>query len=516
MHDHRSLALGSFALVLAAALPAQLGGTYRVNPAQPASSASFPSLAAAVAALTTQGVNGPVEFLLYDDAGPYTELALFATGNPLGANTAVLALANWNGASAINRVTFRAAPGERVVLEATGRAVGVFWGGADFVTLRDVEIRNAIHDGVSLYAEGAQGIANDAILDGCRIHDCGGTAVTIYGNSSPPTNTVVRNCTIWSCQQQNAGAFATTGRFAYVTTRNSVGTRVVHNTFFVDTGSGASFAVFGANTLTAAEAPYAEISNNIVVRTATAPGPIFRIRTLNGAAFPVPAICDSNCFFDTTGNDFARFGMNAATVAPTLPSWQQNGVDLLSLLADPQLQNPGAHDFHVLPTSPCLGASMLASGVAFDVDGQPRTTALEIGADEFSAAHATIVGNGCSGVGAPPALTTYTWPFLGNAGFALTFEQLPPNWFAVLFGSLALAPAPIPLGGGCSSYLDFGTLTALAAATSGPAGTASVVLAVPANAAFIGFEIGYQGVVPDAAAPLGLAVTNGLDVVFDF
>lgn len=51
---------------------------------------------------------------------------------------------------------------------------------------------------------------------------------------------------------------------------------------------------------------------------------------------------------------------------------------------------------------------------------------------------------------------------------------------------------------------------------TGPAGTGSLLFALPANPAFAGFRVTYQALVLDAGAPVGLTFTNGLDVTFDF
>src|SRR5258706_13711023 len=66
-------------LLLVAPLSAQLAGVYTVNPLLPATATNFPSLTAAVNALNTSGVVGPVFIDVYDDAGPFTEAFPFTT-----------------------------------------------------------------------------------------------------------------------------------------------------------------------------------------------------------------------------------------------------------------------------------------------------------------------------------------------------------------------------------------------------------------------------------------------------
>src|SRR5262245_45785172 len=235
------------AIVLAAPAAAQMAGLYTVNPAWPATATNFPSLALAVLSLTVNGVNAPVIVEVYDDAGPYTESSPFVTASVQWApSTAVMVMSQWTGVSSTNRVTFRPAAGESPVLDATGRGMGVFWGGADYVTLEGFEIRNATFDGVTLYSEAAHGVATDPIINRCRIHDCGAGGVVVYGNSSFPLNTIISNNFFWRLQTTNAGGFNTTARFGYITSRRSTNTRIVHNTFLLDAGTGSMLCAIGA------------------------------------------------------------------------------------------------------------------------------------------------------------------------------------------------------------------------------------------------------------------------------
>lgn len=504
-------------LSVTVSLSAQMAGTFTVNPTVPTVGNNFASLLDATNALAAQGVAGPVVIEVYDDAGPYNETAPFTSANGVSQpTTAVLAFASWIGSSPTSRVTFRPAPGEAPVLDATGRGMGVFWGGGDYVTLEGFEIRNAIQDGVSLYAEASHGIALDPIIDSCRIHDCGGGGVVIYGNTPQPTNTLVQNCTFWRCQLTNFGGFNTTGRFGYITTRRSNGTRIVHNTFFADTGAGSTFCVIGGNASGTAEVPYQEVSNNVVFKTAGTGRPIFHIATPSGSATPVPVVCDSNCFFDLTASPFARYGASGATIANTLLDWQLAFLlDLASFVADPLFLDAPSLDFHLQAVSPCRDASLTPAGVALDADGQLRVAPEDLGADEYSNGSFTVVGTGCPGSGALVPTLSNTWPFLGNSNYTLRVDQMPANTFMFLFASLGIGP-PIPLGAGCTVHLDLGTVTAVAPAISGPGGTASILFPLAPNPAFIGINFAWQSIVLDAGAPLALTLTNGLDVVFAF
>jgi hypothetical protein len=127
-----------------------------------------------------------------------------------------------------------------------------------------------------------------------------------------------------------------------------------------------------------------------------------------------------------------------------------------------------------------------------------------------------VVGAGCLGSTSLVATLRTNEPFLGTPAFALTTEQAPPLALTYLFGSLGTLPVGIPFGGGCDIWLDLGSLAGLAPAFAGPAGSASVVFALPSSPAFVGIQLGYQSLVLDASAPMGLTMSNAIAATFAF
>lgn len=505
--------------LLVSPLCAQLIGNYSINPAWPPVASNFDSFASACAALASQGVVGPVTFEVYDDAGPFTESSPITPTGLWAPDNAVVVFSSWNGTSSTNRVTFRPAPGEAPVIEAAGKAIGIYWGGADYVTVEGLEIRNAIFDAISLYSDATLGVPFDPIIRKCRIHDCGGVGVSVYGNSSFPVNTLIENNFFWGLLTSGTGSFNTTGRFAYVTSRRSTNTRVVHNTFFVNTGQGSTFAVIGAYPAGTTEIPFGEVSNNVVYKTAAAGKPILRIQSPTGATNLVPTICESNCFFDSTTSPFAQWGVNAATTSNTLIDWQTTCVrDLTSLAQNPNLRSTTTFDLHLAANSPCLGASTVSAGTLDDIDGQLRTTGIDLGADEFSAASIASVGNGCPGTGSlSPVIWSNGWPYLGNPNWPLLARNLPANAPMFTFVSFGTTTTPFPVGSGCNVWLPLTYLTALpVVAVAGQAGTTSILFDWPAVAAYAGLNYGFQAMVIDNGAPLGITLSNALDVVLNF
>jgi hypothetical protein len=511
----RTLAFVPVTFWLASAALAQMAGTYTINPALPASGTNFASLLDATTALAAQGVSGPVDLQLFDDAGPFATPMPFVTATSFAPNTAVLVLADWPGVSNVNRVTFRAAPGERPVFDAAGKSMGVFWNGADFVTLQGIEIKNALHDAVSLYSEAIHTIPNDAIIDGCRLHDCGGTGVTIYGNTAIPANATVRNCVFYRLQLAPGGGQPAV-RFAYVNTRRSTGTRLQHNTFIAETGAHSTFAVIGAFPSNSSEVVYAEISNNIIVKSGMPTHPMLRIQSPAGTT-NLPTLSDSNCWFDTSGGPFAVWGPSASTVSATLGSWQGVAArDLASLASNPSFVDAANRDYHLQAVSACVGASTVATATARDFDGQTRAGAVDIGADEFSAATKVAVGVGCSSPGGSVPVLDTDWPFLGNANFAMYTTSVAPGQFVLPFGSVGVSPFPLPLGFGCSVFLDLATAINMGLGIAGPGGSTSLLFPLPASPALAGFPLAFQSVVLDPASSLSFVLSNAVSLTLAF
>ena len=505
------------ALVLAGSATAQLAGVYTINPMWPAMPSNYPSLAAATADLLAQGVVGPVWFDVYDDAGPYTEQFPFITANVQYApSDAGLVFAQWNGVSSTNRVTFQAALGESPVIDAAGRGFGVWWNGADYVTLKGFEIKNAVYDAVSFYSEATVGQVFDAEVDGCRIHDCGGAGVCIYGNSPNPTNTLIQNCFFWHLQTTNAGGFSTTARFGYISTRRAVNTRVIANTFFLDSGTGGSFCALGSYTSSTAEVTFGEVSNNVFLKTTGASYPIYRWQTVSGATYPFPLVMDANCYFDAVGTTFALYGVSAGTTAANFAAWQAaSALDATSINQDPALLDPLSGDLHLTAASPCLAVLAMPSNPAVDIDNQPRVP-IGIGADQFSSAMMRQVGSGCAGSNGTSALYSRQWPFLGNQGFALLSNGAPVAAVNFAVMSFGVNNTPIPFGG-CNIYLAPGSLTLFGGVVfAGPVGNVGRLLALPANGNLAGTNLTIQELFLDSGTPLGMTLTNGLEITLGF
>lgn len=372
----------SVVLLMVPAAAAQLGGLYTINPIAPTGGTNYTSLVDAVNDLMTQGVAAPCIFEIFDDGGPFTGSMPFASNNVTwNPSTAVLVLGQWAGASATNRVTFRAAAGESPVFDASSNSMGVFWNGADYVTLEGIEIINAPMDGVTFYSETQHGQVFGAVVRRCRIHDCGAAGVVIYGNSQRPQNTLVENNFFWNLQSTNAGGFNSLARFGYVSGRRHDNSRLINNTFYVTTSTGSNFCVVGDTPSGGTGSHFAEISNNVIVKTSNPSLPIYDF-PMNGTMPAIPALIDANCYWDTSGGPFSAGQINAANFT----AWQvASTLDANSFELDPLLVAPAMGDLHLTASSPCVNGSAVPSGVIDDIDGDPRLGIPDIGADEFGA-----------------------------------------------------------------------------------------------------------------------------------
>jgi hypothetical protein len=146
------------------ALSAQaLSGTYTVDSTQPSGGANFSDLTDAVAALASLGVSGPVTMdlvqnTLADFTAPMAWRPLVNAGTSWG-GSAILTLGRFPGRVPRTRSPSKprsTSPITPVVfdLAASAAAVGIFFQGADYVTIENIEeIENAEHDAIMFYGE---------------------------------------------------------------------------------------------------------------------------------------------------------------------------------------------------------------------------------------------------------------------------------------------------------------------------------------------------------------------------
>lgn len=128
------------------------------------------------------------------------------------------------------------------------------------------------------------------------------------------------------------------------------------------------------------------------------------------------------------------------------------------------------------------------------------------------AAVATL-GNSCGAGPNVPALGA-TNPVIGQS-FATVLGGADPGRPGGLFVSFPGA-APVPIGGGCTLWVDPANPGLLAPFLTSALGTWSLSLPVPPDIGFVGVRYRLQAAVLDAAAPLGVDITNGLELTLGY
>ena len=509
----RSLALA--AALLAASVSAQLNGTYTINPALPASPTNFATLTSARDALyLVAGISGPVVFEIYDDAGPFVEImgTGYTTWQPANAN---LVLPHIPTANATNTVTFRAAPGEFPVFNASGLGFGIFFKGADYVTIEGIEIFGANNDGIFAWTDSNVNSTMDRnTFRGLKIHDCQASGISFYGNPNLISDCVVENCVFWNLQGtylgagQTPGGYQGNGRFAHVSQRRGIRTVIRNNTFWLDSGASNNtlLSAIGDNPAAAGTVSLQEVSNNIVV---TGPSVNAYCMWLGGSASP-PTISEANCWFHQSPVGFTN---NAAW--STFQTWQSATTrDLLSITQNPQLADPTgiiARDFHLNYVSPCIDFGSGTS--AKDFDGTPRDLCGDIGADEYNHGSAiSYIGSGCSGLTGVPNLATFGCnPIIGNFNFGFFLSNAAANAPAIVLINAGIASIPLA---GCSAEVDLASNILLLTLGTGPSGDLLLPLGLPADPLLVGISAYVTMAVADAGATngVGFSITPTMQV----
>ena len=512
--------------LIAGGLAAQMNGVYSIHPLVPASATNFTTIGSAVAALEAQGVSGPVIFQIYDDAGPYTEANTVVTF--INAGTAVLSVRGHLvvGITSTNTVTFEAAPGEFPVFDAVGQNYGVKLHGTQYVTVKGIEIMNAIADGVSIYTDAVTtpvgfvgNLFGNAVI-GCRIHDIGGCGINVYQNGGAAIafeSTVIRNNFIWRCQVTHGGGNAT-WRNGYINERRSRMAIIENNSLYADTGVGTNFCVFTTWYAAGIGGPAQSFRNNVIMKT-IANGAIINHIEAGGH----PLLQDNNVYEDLSGGLFL---MGASGTAATFAAFQTAfpALDPNGLSGTVNFVNAANGDLHLGAGSAAIDVGVAIAAITDDIDGDPRPggSAYDAGADEAGTTGAQVIayGTGCMGTNGVPVLSAPQAPFLGNFTFSLLVDQAAINSVAYIFVALAPSSTGLPVGGGCTVWLDFNSLVTLVNIGFSPlgpfgisgTGSGALALPVPNDPALSGASLYFQAAVVDTT-PIGLALSNGLQAV---
>ncbi|MBM4063189.1 MAG: right-handed parallel beta-helix repeat-containing protein [Planctomycetes bacterium] len=525
---HSRALLFAAALGAAASLPAQLAGGYFVGP-----SGSFPNIAAAIAALTSQGVVAPVTFVVTaNDSGPWTIPSFPGQGpaNPVvfdGLGTVTIGgqpALTLNGCAS---VTFQGFSG---TFAATPSAFVVNAGTAD-CTFRNCSLLGTV-------ATSGQALFSAAGGSGLLIEDCvfGGGYESIYVQVGA-SGTVIRRNKIqaggfWIMRLAGPNTLLEnnfiTGTSNYGISAGVSGTggsataqnlKIRHNSIYINhptTGN-----QYCSLRWYAAAANNTEVVNNIFFDQY--PGPP------SGTSQPFNMWCSSslrptlmnyNCLWSNLAGYFPVY----ASANQTFASWQALGFDVNSIQADPLYVAPGtttAADLRIGVGSPCATAGTFLISTLFDYFMMPRTPPVSIGAHEqdgSTLASYTIYGLGCTGTPGVPTNVATGLPQLGTT-MTITFGNLPAPELAVAifgFSNVTSGFGPLPL-----NLATFGAPNCFARASAdattfllGSAGSASLQMATPNLPGLIGLTYYTQALVIDPPVnTLGVTMSDAAAAV---
>jgi Right handed beta helix region len=309
---------------------------------------------------------------------------------------------------------------------------------ADNVTIRRCEIYNSgVRDPSN--AEGIDNVNGDTMLvQDCYIHDIATCGVYPKGGS---IGSIIERCLIRNCGQKGISMAQSSGTAFYDTVANpeyygcrdcvarnniiencegsgidleaALRAKVYNNTLInvaksQQGGIRISLSSFGGSP---PDVPCrdCEIRNNIIVLGSASARPMLFMGNNSHAG----TLTMSNNRYYKTGGTAVYWWEPLGQYTLNLAGWKtSSGTDSNSTEGDPQV---GA-DWHLLGASPCIGAAMTIAGFSDDYDGNTRSGAWDIGADEtggtalVSPPSAGAIGTGggfASGNRAPTITVTY-------------------------------------------------------------------------------------------------------------
>ena len=324
---------------------AGMAGIFTIDRSQPTTypgGTNFASFTEAVAALMADGVDAAVVLEAYDDGGSYDE------GVTIG---------QVPGVSADRRVTFRAAPGEEVVIGNTPAPAFQLFAQAPGADPRYITIEGFTMSGFGWYAVHARN-ADWITIRGCRIAAGEPSVPAIYFEGDAGDY----------CQFPVITNNMITGNpYMAIALYNAPGAEVDFNSIHQSNSSSWGIWVVSSDGATAP----ARISNNAVYCVTGLP-----IEFNSSVALPLTM--NHNVWYSEAG----YVGRVDGVLHYTIGDWRTaTGMEAQSLADDPRFLT--SDDLHIDYDSPCFEAGETVPGIETDIDGDLRDSPPEIGADEL-------------------------------------------------------------------------------------------------------------------------------------
>ena len=184
------------------------------------------------------------------------------------------------------------------------------------------------------------------------------------------------------------------------------------------------------------------VENNIFIDSGPSDsGEEFTVRVREGSLTGNNSV-NHNIYRSTMGA--AVFDDNVTWPYMTFTEWQNTmGLDAQSMEGNPMLNA----QYHLQAGSPAINAGAAVSGLTRDYDGNTRSGALDIGADEYNAGTALTIPPAASviGTGATPTATAISKPLENPFGFALINNPSQNGIFRYTFRALPTHPYPVQI-----------------------------------------------------------------------
>ncbi len=356
-------------LMIAANLAAQpMSGNYDIG----GGSNDFTDIISAIAALESQGMNGPVRLNVY--TGTYNGQVLIEGGRL--------------NLSPANSLTIKSAPGENPLVINTTGSYGYTGSGfrlyqASYVTIEGMEISNYDYSGIYLHS--LNSVCAQCTLRGNYIHTNSGENLTgmklnrisqceIYGNEIAGNRYGI-DLTYSADSRVFNNMLHSQGLYGVKNYLNS-GCEFYFNSVYMDSDSADGY-VFSLN-----RCDSSIVKNNIFHNEGNGQGQYAYY--ISGDVYAYPLISDFNIIFAPNGS-IGYYSSIVGTCANLYIFQQATGLDSGSLSADPMFHSvqQGSVNLHINPESPAFGRGTPVGGIVMDIDGDPRYPAGPcIGCDE--------------------------------------------------------------------------------------------------------------------------------------
>jgi len=516
----RSSLLSSAVLASAAILPAQLAGNYTVGPG-----GSYPDLTAAITALTTAGVVGPVTMTVTaSQNGQWTLGSIPGQGptNPVvfdGQGT--IALAGTQPVLTLNGCANVTIQGFSGTFTSATNAIVVTGSTAD-CTFRNVDFT-----------------APSSTSGAALINFSGGSGIRIeesrFGGSYEALNSGLLNTTstVERCRITGGGFWIMRLAGADFTLKNNFITgssnygiscgvsgqpssaanlKILHNSIYIaHTSAGSQYCSLRWYS----NAAGTEVLNNVLYDAY--PGTTGSPFNMWCSGSYRPVTMNFNCFHSNLASWFPVY----AGANRTLAAWQGLGFDANSIQGDPLYVAPTTTpaDLDLQAGSPCATAGTLSLDALTDHYLAARTVPVSIGAhEEDSGAIYSVFGPGCAGTAGVPTNTATPALRIGQTS-TVAFGNLPAPQIAVAILGVSntvggFGPLPLDLGvlGAPGCFLRVSLDATLGLAGSG--GVASFVWPVPNLPNLVGFTLHTQAAVLDPTLnAFGFSTSNAATAV---